>query len=225
MRMKPAWARKLPMSWLYRVILFLAWSFFKIFYRHRVHGQENLYTDAAIIAGNHSSYYDPPILAISWPEEVHFLAREGLFKNPLFGGLIRKLNAHPISGDASDIGVFKLVCKLLAEGKKIILFPEGKRGDTEDLDALKPGIALLVSRSKSAVIPAYIHGTFKIWPHFRKAPKFWGHTACVFGSPILWSEFAHLDKREAQKALTEKLAESINALKQWYIKGAKGTPP
>ncbi len=225
MKMKPAWARNIPMSWLYRSILFLAWCFFKILYRHKVYGQEKLFTDAAIIAANHSSYYDPPILAISWPEEVHFLAREGLFKNPLFGALIRKLNAHPVSGDASDIKVFKLIGQLLTEGKKIILFPEGQRGDTDALGDLKPGIAMLSSRSKSAVIPAYIHGSFKIWDHFHKLPKLWGHTACVYGSPILWSDFAHLDKKEAQKALTERIAQSINALRAWYENGAKGTPP
>ncbi len=224
-RMKPAWARKLPMSFLYRSVLFFAWCYFKVLYRHKVYGRENFYEGAAIIAANHSSFYDPPILAISWPEEVHFLAREGLFKNPLFGGFIRKLNAHPVSGDASDIGVFKLVCSLLAQGKKIILFPEGKRGDNEDLDALKQGIAMLVSRSKSAVVPAYIFGTFSIWSRFRKLPKFWGKTVCVYGSPILWSEFAHLEKKEAQKALTEKLAKSINDLRTWYERGAKGTPP
>jgi 1-acyl-sn-glycerol-3-phosphate acyltransferase len=213
------------MSWLYRAVLFSAWAFFKIFYRHKVYGLEHYYKDAAIIAGNHASFYDPPILAISWPDEVHFLAREGLFKNPLFGGLIRKLNAHPVSGDASDIGVFKLVCSLLADGKKIILFPEGKRSDTDALDTLKPGIAMLVSRSKSAVVPAYIHGTFSIWSRFKKLPKIFGRTACVFGTPILWKQFEHLDKKDAQKALTVKLAESINALRDWYEKGAKGIPP
>ncbi len=223
--MKPAWAQKKSISWLYRVVLFSAWCFFKIFYRHKVYGLEHFYKDAAIIAGNHSSFYDPPLLSISWPEEVHFLAREGLFKNSFFGGMIRKLNAHPVSGDASDIGVFKLICRLLAEGKKIILFPEGKRGNTDQLGELKPGIAMLVSRSKSAVIPAYIHGGFSIWNRSQKLPKPWGRTACVFGTPILWSQFAHLEKREAQQALTEKLAESINALRAWYEKGAKGTPP
>jgi 1-acyl-sn-glycerol-3-phosphate acyltransferase len=223
--MKPAWARHISMSWLYRAILFFAWCFFKIFYRHKVYGQEHFYPEAAIIAGNHSSYYDPPILAISWPEEVHFLAREGLFANPLFGGLIRKLNAHPVSGDASDIGVFKLICSLLAKGKKIILFPEGQRGDIDQLDELKPGIAMLVSRSNSAVIPAYIHGTFHIWNHFHKFPKLWGKTACVYGTPLRWAQFAHLDKRAAQKALTDQLAISINALREWYEKGAQGTPP
>ena len=224
--MRPAWARSSSsMTFLYRFILFITWVFFKIFYRHRVYGLNHYYTPAAIIAGNHSSFYDPPILAISWPEEVHFLAREGLFKNPLFGGFIRKLNAHPVSGDATDIGVFKVICSLLAEGKKIILFPEGKRGKTPALEELKSGIAVLVSRSQSAVVPAYIHGSFSIWNRYRSFPKLWGKTACVFGTPIRWADFGHLDKKQAQLALMQKLTESIEALRKWYVDGAKGSPP
>jgi 1-acyl-sn-glycerol-3-phosphate acyltransferase len=223
--MNPAWARNIPMTWLYRAVLFLTWCFFKIFYRHKVYGLEHYYTRAAIIASNHCSNYDPPILAISWPDEVHFLARGGLFKNRFFGGLIRRLNAHPVSGDAGDVVVFKLICALLGEGKKMILFPEGTREAKDELSVLKPGIAMLVSRSKTAIVPAYVHGTFPIWNRNRKFPKLWGKTACVFGKPVLWEEFAHLDKREAQTALTEKLAASINALRTWYEKGARGIPP
>ncbi len=224
--MKPAWLQSKPLTFLYRGVLFFTWCFFKLFYRHRIYGLEHFYDKAAIIAGNHASYYDPPILAISWPEEVHFLAREGLFKNPLFGGLIRKLNSHPVSGDAGDVAVFKTVCKLLDEGKKIILFPEGQRCFTDELDTpLKPGLALLISRTQSAVIPSYIHGSFNAWNRMRSFPKLWGKTACVFGTPIKWSDFAHLDKKQAQRALLEQLAVSMNALRQWYVSGAKGSPP
>ena len=224
--MKPAWLQFKPLSFLYRVVLFLAWSFFKIFYRHRVYGTEHFYSEAAIIAGNHASYYDPPILAISWPQEVHFLAKEGLFKNRFFGGLIRNLNAHPVSGDAGDIAVFKTVCGLLNEGKKIILFPEGQRCFKDELELpLKPGIALLVSRTQSAAIPAYIHGTFTVWNRLRSFPKFFGKTVCVFGSPVKWSDFAHMDKKLGQRAFLEELARRMEALRLWYLDGAKGTPP
>ena len=224
--MKPAWAQSKPLSFLYRVVLFMTWCIFKIFYRHRVYGAEHFYEGAALIAGNHVSFFDPPILAISWPQEVHFLARETLFKNSLFGGFIRRLNAHPVKGEAGDIAVFKTVCQLLGEGKKIILFPEGTRASSDQLQMpLKPGIALLVSRTQSAVIPAYVAGAFKIWGKKRRFPKLWGKTACVFGSPIRWSEFAHLGKREGQEALLNQLVLSIQGLKAWYEKGAKGSPP
>lgn len=220
-----AWARLSPMPFLYRIVLFLAWVFFKVFYRHRVYGLEHYYEASAIIAANHTSFYDPPVLSISWPQEVHFLARETLFKNRLFGGLIRRLNSHPVSGDAGDIVVFKTICSLLNEGKKIILFPEGTRSDDGTLRELKSGIALLVARSKSAVIPAYIHGTSTIWGRNRKFPKLWGKTACVFGSALRWEEFAHLDKKEAQKQLTEKLKTAILSLQEWYENVREGSPP
>lgn len=223
--MRSTWCSTLNISFLYRTVLFFTWIIFKVFYRLKIYGFENFYPGAAIIAGNHTSYLDPPMIAISWPQEVHFLAREGLFKNRFFGAFIRAVNSHPISGDASDVVVFKTVIKLLNEGKKIVLFPEGMRTDRDELGELKPGIALLVSKTKSAIIPTYIYGTYKIWNRFHKFPKLFGKTACVFGSPILWETYAHLDKKEAHKAITLKLRDSLNDLRQWYAAGAKGIPP
>ena len=224
--MQPAWLQAKPLSFLYRMVLFFTWCFFKVFYRHRVYGIEHYYDKAAIIAGNHVSFYDPPILAISWPQEVHFLAREGLFTHRLFGWFIQNLNAHSVSGDAGNVTVFKTVCKLLDEGKKIILFPEGTRCSKDALNLpLRPGIALLVSRTQSAVVPAYIHGTFQIWNRKRVLPQLWGKTACVFGSPLKWSDFAHMDKKGAQKAFLERLGERMNELRKWYLDGAQGSPP
>ncbi|MEN9344355.1 MAG: putative 1-acyl-sn-glycerol-3-phosphate acyltransferase [Chlamydiota bacterium] len=224
--MKPAWARRSKgMTLLYRLVVFVVWCFFKIFYRHKVYGLRHFKKGSAIIAANHSSFYDPPVLAVSSPEEVHFLARQGLFKNPLFGWLIRSLNSHPVKGSAADITVFKTIHQLLLEGEKVVLFPEGARGDTPHLSALKPGIALLIARAESTVIPTYIHGTFAIFNRFCRFPKLSGKTACVFGSPIPWSDFAHLDKKEAQQALLQKLTLSIQNLEAWYREGAKGSPP
>ncbi|MES2344327.1 MAG: lysophospholipid acyltransferase family protein [Chlamydiota bacterium] len=224
--MKPAWARRSQgMHFLYRVVLFLAWLYCKICYRNRVYGNEFPLQGGAIIASNHTSFLDPILLSISWPEEVHFLARESLFKILGFGAFIRALNAHPVSGDAGDVAVFRSVISLMKEGKKVILFPEGTRSHENKLGLIKPGIGLLISRSNAAIIPAYIHGSYNIWSRKRKFPKLWGKTACVFGAPIEYSAFAHLDKREAQAAIAEKLSEAIFSLRAWYEAGAKGALP
>ncbi len=212
-------------GWFYRFILFLAKCFFKLFYRHKVYGVEHFCGGGAIIASNHVSNLDPPALAISSPEELHFLAKEELFKNPLFGRLIRALNSHPVTGGAGDIAVMRLICQLLGEGKKVLLFPEGKRGEKDELDTLKPGVALLIARSNTAVIPAYIDGTYSIWSRERRLPKLFGRTVVVFGTPIRWSDFAHLEKRQAQEQFTVQLTRSLNQLREWYKKGAQGTPP
>lgn len=225
MKRKPVWRSKKPMSSLYRICIFFTWWFFKIFYRHKVYGLEHYISGPAIIAANHASFYDPPLVAISAPEAVHFLAREGLFKSRGFGGLIRKLNAHPVKGHPGDVAVFKTIGNLLEEGDKILLFPEGKRCIKDELGELKPGIVLLIAKSESAILPVYIHGSFKVWNRKHKFPKLFGSTACVFGSPIYWKDFKHHHKKDAQKNLLEKLTTALNNLRAWYESGAKGSPP
>jgi 1-acyl-sn-glycerol-3-phosphate acyltransferase len=221
--------REIPvtlMKALYWTVLWLTKWYFKIFFRHRVYGLEHsFYQGGAILAANHSSFFDPPIVAISWPQEVHFLARETLFSHFLFGSLIRALNAHPVSGNASDVSTFKMICELLKKDKKVVLFPEGTRSLDGTLSTIKPGIGLLISRTNSAIIPAYIHGSYTAWNRRSRLPRLWGKTACVFGTPLLWKEFAHLDKKEAHQALATRLTQAILDLKNWYDSGAKGTPP
>ena len=80
---------------LYKLVTFVVFWLFRILYRHKIYGTHNFYPGAAILAGNHVSFLDPPLLSISTPQEVHFLARQTLFNKPLFGTLIRNLNAHP----------------------------------------------------------------------------------------------------------------------------------
>jgi 1-acyl-sn-glycerol-3-phosphate acyltransferase len=222
--LKPTWMHLHGVKFFYRITLFSAWLFVKIFYRHRVYGLEHFYPRGAIIAANHTSFLDPPLVSVSWPEEVHFLARDTLFKG-WFGKMIRAVNAHPVSGEASDIGVFKTISQLLNEGEKIIIFPEGKRSFDGELGPIKPGIGMLISRTRSAIIPAYVSGAYKIWSRHRKLPKLWGKTICVFGTPIQWHEFSHLEKKEAQEAIANKLTESLLGLKKWLEDGAKGLPP
>jgi len=213
------------MSLLYPIVLNITRFFFKCFYRHRVYGKEHFAPGGALLAGNHTSFLDPPIVAISSLEEVHFLARESLFKNSLFGAFIRKLNSHPVSGDATDIAVFRTITQLLKEGKKVVLFPEGTRSLDNRLGDIKPGIGLLVARANAFIIPLYIHGAYEVWSRKQTFPKPWGKTACVFGSPIYYKDFSHLEKKEANAAIAQKLFDSISALRKWYEEGAKGVPP
>lgn len=223
--LKPVWMHSTHMKLIYRIVLFFSWCVGKLFYRLKIYGWEHYYPRGAILAANHTSFLDPPIVSVSWPEEVHFLARETLFRNRLFGSFIRNLNSHPVSGKAGDIGVMKTICALLNEGKKIVLFPEGTRSKTGELQPFKPGIGMLVSKTASAVIPVYVDGAYRVWGRGKKLPRPFGKVTCVFGSPITWDQFDHLDKKEGQDALMKRLHESITGLKEWLKKGAKGIPP
>jgi 1-acyl-sn-glycerol-3-phosphate acyltransferase len=213
------------MPFSYGIVIFLVWSFCKIFYRLKVFGIENFISGPAILAANHASFLDPPVVAVSCPEEIHFLAKESLFKQRFLGKLIRKLNTHPLSGRAGDIKVFRLIGQLLKEGEKVLLFPEGSRSETGELGEILPGIGFLVQMNRVPIIPVYVHGAFHIWRRDKKLPKLFGKVRCVFGSPIHFQEFSHLSKKEMNVAVVEQLKETFFHLEQWCKNGFIGTPP
>lgn len=189
-------------------------AFFFTLYHHQVFGSENIPAGPAIIAANHTSYFDPPIIGASSPYELHFLAKASLFDHPIFGAAIRKLNAHPVSGTASDLSSFKLICQLISEGKKVVIFPEGARSPTGQMLSIKPGIGMLAMRSNAPIVPAYIDGLFEAWPMDKKYPKLWGRTAVHFGRPIDWHAYSHLDRKEAQQAIADDIGKAILELKK-----------
>jgi cytidylate kinase len=216
--------RRFPkMKLSYHIVYSLARTFFKLCFGLRIYGLEHFRPGAAIIAANHSSLYDPPVLSISCPEEVHFLAKGSLFDIPLLGRLIRVLNSHPIAHGASDTQTLKKMIEFLTQGKKLILFPEGQRSQDGQLLPLERGLAFLVQKAHCRVIPAYIHGSFGAWPRGRKFPKLFGKMAVVFGSSIEWED--NLDKKAAQERITTQTEAAIRDLKAWFDAGAKGTPP
>lgn len=222
---KSAWMHLKGVSFLYRLVLFFTWIICKLCYRLKVYGREHFYPRGAILASNHTSFLDPLIVSISWPEVVHFLARGTLFKNKMFAWLISHLNTHPISKDEGNVQVMKMVLSFLGQGDKVVLFPEGTRSETGELQSIKPGIGFLVARSKTAVIPVYIHGTYEVWGRQRKFPRPFGKISIVFGSVITWASIEPTDPKEGQKLLAQKLELAWKDLKVWLEAGAQGIPP
>ncbi len=216
--------RRFPkMKLIYKIVYSLARFFFKTCFRLRIYGLEHFCPGSAVIAANHASFYDPPVLSISCPEEVHFLARGTLFDIPLLGRLIRKLNSHPIARDASDLQTLKMMIELLGQGKKLILFPEGKRTYDGTFLPFQRGLSFLVQRAHCRIIPAYIQGTFEAWPRSRKWPKLLGKMVVVFGTPIEYED--NPDKKAAQEQIAKNTEQAIQNLKAWLDSGATGTPP
>lgn len=187
--------------------------FFHTFYKFRVIGIDHIYKGGAFIACNHSSYYDPALLSVAWPERLHFLAEEPLFRNRLFGFYIRKLNAHPIHGSIQDLSTFKIIKKLLKSHQKIIMFPEGIRSHHGLLHPFKPGLAKLALHTNTPIIPAYIDGLFHIWSRHKSLPKLGGNITCAFGKPLFPESYQHFEKKEAVLALTRDLYQAVENLR------------
>lgn len=198
-----------PMALLYRLISGFAGLFFRLLYRNVAHYAEKPPEGGAILASNHVSFYDPPLIAGNFPQEVHFLASDYLFKVPLLGPIIRAVNAHPIARGTGDIGAFRLCVDLLKAGKKVVVFPEGTRSHSGELKEFKRGVAKLVAASQTAVIPIYIAGAYEIWGKSHRWPKLFGKTRIFFGKALYWDDYKGMDRRAAEEQLTADLREAI----------------
>ena len=205
------------MKLFYHFCRFLFFLLFKVLYRHKTFGSENVPHGRAIIAPNHVSFYDPPLIGISCPEEVHFLAKDVLFEGPILGPIIRQLNTFPVSGNAGDLKTIKSLVKLLQTDEKVIIFPEGIRTYDGNLGPIKPGIALIAMRANAPIVPTFIHGTYEIWPRQNSYPKLWGRTLCAFAPPIYPEKYKHLNKKEAQQAIADEVRKSLIALREKYL--------
>lgn len=138
------------------------------FYNVKVEGKENIPENSGfIIASNHRSFADPPLLAVtSMRAKFSFVAKEELFRNPLFGWLIRKLGAFPVSRGKGDMSVISDSLERLKEKRNLVIFPEGTRSKDGKLGRGKTGVALIAARSGATVVPAAIIFNGKL--RFRK---------------------------------------------------------
>ncbi len=193
----------------YRLISGALGLYFKLFHKHRIYGLENLPKGAAILAPNHLSLFDPPIIGGSIREELHYLAKHELFEYRLLGPLIRYLNSHPVTETGTDLQSLKIVCRLLNQGEKVVIFPEGSRSVTGELLPLKTGVSMLALRCHAPIVPIYIKGTLEIWPMNQDWPSFKGDTSCTIGKPIYPDQYAEMKKHEGMNALTNELKEAM----------------
>ena len=112
--------------------------------------------------------------------EVYFMAKEELFKNPVFSAAIRKLHAFPVKRDSADKNAIKNAVKILKGGNCLGIFPEGTRSKTGNLGKAESGVSLIAAMTKAPIIPAAIINTEKIFSDEVKFP----HLVLVFGKPM-----------------------------------------
>ena len=132
-----------------------------ILFHLRVRGARNLpRTGGCIIACNHCSYLDPPLLGFAAGRELYYLAKEGLFRevNKFFTWLIISYNAIPLRREGMDLRAVKRVLGLLQRGEVLVLFPEGTRSTSGRLLPPKPGLGFIAWHAGVPVIPTHIRG-------------------------------------------------------------------
>jgi len=169
-----------------------------------------------ILASNHISLADPPFLGSAVHRPVHFIAKRELFKNRLFGTILRRVNAIPVNRRGFDKKAIESSMAALGSDGGIVVFPEGTRSHTDDFLKPHPGVGMLARNATVPVVPAYIHGTNKL------RACFWGkeRMAVVFGAPIDSVRVAEFSKdKDGYRALAGAVMERIKDLKADFVAG------
>ena len=158
--------------------------FFGILFRPKILGLENIPAEGGfILSANHVSNWDPPFLGTFSSRPVCYMAKEELFKNPVFGAAIRALNAFPVRRGAADKTAIKNAVKILKESKCLGLFPEGTRSKTGKIGKAESGVSILAAMTKVPIVPAAIVNTEKIFSADEKFPRL----VLVIGRPIYFN--------------------------------------
>ena len=145
---------------------------FKIWLRCEVYGRENIPAEGpVVIASNHLSLLDPPVLGAAATRKVHFMAKSELFKPAWFGALIRKLGAFPVKRGEMDREAIKTGLAILKENKVT-------RSKTGELGRAGGGAFMMGVKRKAKIVPAYIYGT-----DLSRHPG-WPKVRVIFGKPI-----------------------------------------
>lgn len=167
-------------------------------------GCENIPKEGGVIlAFNHKSNWDPVMAGITCKRHIRFMAKEELFKNPVFGGLIKCLGAFPVHRGSGDVGAIKSSLKILKDGNVMLMFPEGHRIKNNKKVKAKPGVALIAQRAQIPVVPVGISGRYA-----------WMHKITVtYGKPISFEEYygQKLDSEKIQ-SLADDVLDNIREL-------------
>ncbi|WAC18523.1 lysophospholipid acyltransferase family protein [Luteolibacter sp. SL250] len=181
------------MRWIY----WLGWmSFgaaFRTIFGMRVIGGENLITEGPVlVASNHQSFLDPPLIGNLYKTEMVFLARKSLFKGPATW-VYPQWNAIPVDQDRPDMASLKTIIRKLKEGHRVLVFPEGARTMDGSLGEAAPGIGLIAAKSGAPIQPVRISGAREALPRGSGRIRFARITVTI-GKPI------HLTPEELKAA-------------------------
>ncbi len=159
-----------------------------------------------IVASNHISFWDPPMVGSAMTRESHFLAKSELFSTPVLGPLIRSVNAIPIRRGVADMSGMARAIDVLRDGGALLMFPEGSRMKDGELHPARPGVGMLAVSANVAIVPCYISGSNRParWLTRRGRVRIW------FGPPQQWQDLAgREDDLTPGRALYQRVGDAV----------------
>jgi len=196
----------------------IGWVLFRLmfagYFRWRVCNPERVpLTGPVILAANHASYLDPPLIGSGLKRAINYLARESLFRFPIMGSVLRSWKVVPVDRDGGGARGLKAILDRLLAGGAIILFPEGTRTKDGKLQPARSGIGLTVIKSTAPVVPARVFGTYEAYGRHLKIPRP-RRVIVKYGEPMLFEKLraeAKTCDKQRLKAIYQEVADEIMA--------------
>ena len=142
-----------------------------------------------LVAANHSSHLDPPVVGCHVPRQMRFFARKTLWDNPLLAWWLDQVGSIPVDRDSGDVGAIRRVLQALHEDRAVILFPEGTRSPDGTLQKPKAGVGLMACKTGVPVVPCRVYGAFQAFGKGSGFPRLGSPITVVFGHPITAAEY------------------------------------
>ncbi|WP_297710470.1 1-acyl-sn-glycerol-3-phosphate acyltransferase [Dysosmobacter sp.] len=170
-----------PFNHFFTVVYYVARVLVNVLFPATVEGLDRLPRNGVLLCPNHSSNWDPILVALRLPVNyrLHIMAKVDLFKNPILAWILRRLGAFPVSRGSSDIQSVKTAMQAIKSGDNLLIFPEGTTihngiGYVDGLPAhAKAGVAVIGVRTGATLVPVFVDGPKK---PFRR-------TRIIFGEP------------------------------------------
>lgn len=199
------------MPLIYNVSNFMMRGALRLFGDWKVEGQEYVPPmGPLIVVSNHLSNLDPPMLASSMPRRVHFMAKGGLFRNPIAAAFFRAYGAEPLERQGGDIRIISWALKMLEKDSVIGIFPEGTRNPNGMIEGVS-GVALIAIKSGAPILPVGITGSESIgapWQIVFPRGRFRIRIGQAFSLPAIEGRIG----KEQLKSLTTMVMERVAAL-------------
>ena len=188
-------------------------SAFRGLFSLRVRGKEHLVTEGSVlVVSNHQSFLDPPLIGSLYEDEMYFFARKSLFRG-FFKWLYTRWNAIPVDQDRPDIASLKTIIRLLKQGNRVLVFPEGARTLDGELDKGQPGVGLIAMKSGAVIQPIRIRGAREALPR-GSAKVTLARIDVHVGPPLVFTdeELASLSGKAGYQTISDRIMKEIAAL-------------
>lgn len=199
----------------------IGWRAFRLwfaaYFRWRVvHSERVPAAGPVILASNHASFLDPPLVGAGVRRHVSFLARETLFNNPVLAAILRSWRVVPVDRDGGTGRGMRAILQRLDEGGVALLFPEGTRSPNGELQPAKSGVGLIIVKSRAPVVPVRVFGTFEAFGREARFPKP-RRVTVKYGEPLgfdaLRAEAAHCSRTRLKEIYQEAADQTMQAIR------------